>query len=54
MLLPFSHCLGKNKMEEYPQLTRFCYTAEELHKEYGLSMEGVLAKDLSDKDLSDD
>lgn len=48
------HIAGKNKMEEYPQLSRFCYTAEELHKEYGLSMEGVLAKDISDKDLSDD
>ena len=41
-------------MEEYPQLTRFYYTAEELYEEYGLSMEGVLPKDISDKDLPDD
>ena len=32
----------------------FFYTAEELHKEYGLSMEGKVAKDISDKDLLDD
>ena len=45
---------GKNKMEEYPILTRFCYTAEELHEEYGLSLEGVLPKDLTEEDLPND
>ncbi|MCO5564652.1 hypothetical protein L7F22_018318 [Adiantum nelumboides] len=29
---------GKNKMDEYPILNKFCYTAEELHEEYGLSL----------------
>ncbi len=38
-------------MEEYPQLSKFCYTAEDLHKEYGLSLEGVLPKDLNDDAL---
>ena len=38
-------------MEEYPILTKFCYTAEELYKEYGLSIEGVLPKDLTEEDL---
>ena len=41
-------------MEEYPILTKFCYTAEELHEEYGLSIDGVLPKDLTDEDLPDD
>ena len=41
-------------MEEYPILTKFCYTAEELHEEYGLSIEGVLSKDLTEEDLPAD
>ena len=41
-------------MEEYPLLTKFCYTAKDLHAEYGLSMEGVLPKDLSNENLFDD
>lgn len=41
-------------MEEYPLLTRFCYTAEDLHEAYGLSLEGVLPKDLNDDDLPAD
>ena len=41
-------------MEEYPILTKFFYTAKELHEEYGLSIEGVLPKDLTDEDLPDD
>ena len=36
---------------EYPKLSRFCYSALELHAEYGLSMEGKLPKDLTDEDL---
>ena len=31
-------------MEEYPLLTRFCYTAEDLHEEYGLSTGGGAPK----------
>lgn len=38
-------------MEEYPQQIKFCYTAEDLHEEYGLSLEGKLPKDLTDEDL---
>ena len=38
-------------MEEYPQQIKFCYTAEDLHEEYGLSLEGKLPKDLIDEDL---
>ncbi|MCO5609868.1 hypothetical protein L7F22_064101 [Adiantum nelumboides] len=30
---------GKNRMDEYPIHNKFCYTAEELHEEYGLSIE---------------
>ena len=41
-------------MEEYPLLTRFCYIVENLHEEYGLSLEGVLPKDLNDDDLPTD
>ena len=41
-------------MEEYPTLTRFCYTAEELHEEYGLSLEGALPKDLTEENLPND
>ena len=41
-------------MDEYPILNKFCYTAEELHEEYGLSLEGKVARDLSDYDLPDD
>ncbi|MCO5604150.1 hypothetical protein L7F22_058310 [Adiantum nelumboides] len=44
----------KNRMDEYPILNKFCYTAEELHEEYGLSLEGKVAKDLSGYDLPDD
>lgn len=38
-------------MEEYPQQIKFCYTAQDLHEEYGLSLEGKLSKDLTDEDL---
>ena len=41
-------------MEEYPTLTRFCYTAKELHEEYGLNLEGVLPKDLTEEYLPND
>ena len=41
-------------MDEYPILNKFCYTAEELHEEYGLSLEGKVARDLSECDLPDD
>ncbi|MCO5578582.1 hypothetical protein L7F22_032426 [Adiantum nelumboides] len=41
-------------MDEYPILNKFCYTTEELHEEYGLSIEGKVAKDLSSYDLPDD
>ncbi|MCO5606575.1 hypothetical protein L7F22_060763 [Adiantum nelumboides] len=29
----------KNRMDEYPILNKFCYTAKELHEEYGLNLE---------------
>ncbi|MCO5576451.1 hypothetical protein L7F22_030261 [Adiantum nelumboides] len=45
---------GKNRMDEYPILNKFYYTAEELHEEYGLSLEVKVAKDLSGYDLPDD
>ena len=38
-------------MEEYPILTSICYTVKELHEEYGLSLEGVLPKDLIEENL---
>ncbi|MCO5550907.1 hypothetical protein L7F22_004401 [Adiantum nelumboides] len=42
------------KALEYPQLSKFCFSAEELHEEYGLSLKGKLRKELSDKDISDE
>ncbi|MCO5555374.1 hypothetical protein L7F22_008920 [Adiantum nelumboides] len=42
--------MGKNKMEDYPQLTKFCYIVEELHEEYGLRLQGLLPKDIT-KDI---
>lgn len=45
---------GKNKMEHYPLLTKFYHTAEELHEEYGLSLQGVLPKDLNEVMLPKD
>ncbi|MCO5593115.1 hypothetical protein L7F22_047121 [Adiantum nelumboides] len=39
------------KALEYPRLSKFCFSAEELHEEYGLSLEGKLPKELSDKDI---
>ncbi|MCO5597884.1 hypothetical protein L7F22_051969 [Adiantum nelumboides] len=45
---------GENRMDEYPILNKFCYTVQELHEEYGLSIQGKVAKDLSGYDLPDD
>ncbi|MCO5603239.1 hypothetical protein L7F22_057387 [Adiantum nelumboides] len=39
---------------EYPRLSKFFFSAEELHEEYGLSLEGKLPKELSDKDIPDE
>ncbi|MCO5573587.1 hypothetical protein L7F22_027359 [Adiantum nelumboides] len=39
-----------SKALEYLRLTKFCFLAEELHEEYGLSLEG-LPKELSEKDI---
>ncbi len=39
---------------EYPRLSRFCFSAKELHEEYGLNLEGKLPKDLADKNISDE
>ncbi|MCO5582630.1 hypothetical protein L7F22_036528 [Adiantum nelumboides] len=44
--------VGKNKMEDYPQLTKFCYIVEELHEEYGLRLQGLLPKDITKDILS--
>ena len=38
-------------MDKYPQQTKFYYIVEELHVQYGLSLEGKLAQDLDDEDL---
>ncbi|MCO5551548.1 hypothetical protein L7F22_005052 [Adiantum nelumboides] len=39
-----------SKALEYPRLSKFCLI-EELYEEYGLSLEGKLPKELSDKDI---
>ncbi|MCO5579714.1 hypothetical protein L7F22_033574 [Adiantum nelumboides] len=39
------------KALEYPRLSKFCFSAKELHEEYVLSLEGKLPKELSDKDI---
>ncbi|MCO5576747.1 hypothetical protein L7F22_030566 [Adiantum nelumboides] len=39
---------------EYPRLSKFCFSIKEVHEEYGLSLEGKLPKDLSDKDIPDE
>ncbi|MCO5578247.1 hypothetical protein L7F22_032086 [Adiantum nelumboides] len=36
-----------------PRLSRFCYSAEDLHSEYGLSLEGKLPRDIADYEISD-
>ncbi|MCO5603174.1 hypothetical protein L7F22_057321 [Adiantum nelumboides] len=38
---------------QYPKQTQFCYTGEELHEEYGLSLEGKLYQHLDDADVTD-
>ncbi|MCO5580028.1 hypothetical protein L7F22_033894 [Adiantum nelumboides] len=38
---------------QYPKQTRFCYIREELHEEYGLSLEGKLYQHLGDADVTD-
>ncbi|MCO5603566.1 hypothetical protein L7F22_057717 [Adiantum nelumboides] len=42
------------KALEYPQLSKFCFSAKELHEEYGLSLEGKLLKELLDKYIPDE
>ena len=39
---------------QYPKQTQFCYTRHDLHKEYGLSLEGKLYQHLSDEDVRDE
>ncbi|MCO5576113.1 hypothetical protein L7F22_029920 [Adiantum nelumboides] len=39
---------------EYPRLSKFCFSTEELHEENGLNLERKLQKDLSDKDIPDE
>ncbi|MCO5584377.1 hypothetical protein L7F22_038303 [Adiantum nelumboides] len=43
-----------SKVEVKSRLSKFCFLAEELHEEYGLSLEGKLPKELSDKDIRDE
>ncbi|MCO5579377.1 hypothetical protein L7F22_033232 [Adiantum nelumboides] len=38
---------------QYPRLSRFCYSVENLHSEYGLSLEGKLPRDIADDEISD-
>ncbi|MCO5614993.1 hypothetical protein L7F22_069280 [Adiantum nelumboides] len=38
---------------QYPRLSKFCYLAEDLHSEYGLSLEGKLPRDIADDKISD-
>ena len=38
---------------QYPRLSRFCYSAEDLHSEYGLSLEGKLPRDIADDEILD-
>ncbi|MCO5550580.1 hypothetical protein L7F22_004068 [Adiantum nelumboides] len=42
------------KALEYLRLSKFCFSAKELHEEYGISLEGKLPKELSDKDIPDE
>ena len=36
---------------QYPRLARFCYSAEDLHSEYGLSLEGKLPREIADDEI---
>lgn len=38
---------------QYPKQSQFCYTRDDLHDEYGLSLEGKLYQNLDVEDLSD-
>ncbi|MCO5586917.1 hypothetical protein L7F22_040861 [Adiantum nelumboides] len=38
---------------QYPRLSKFCYSAEDLHSEYGLNLEGKLPRDIADDEISD-
>ncbi|MCO5615108.1 hypothetical protein L7F22_069397 [Adiantum nelumboides] len=38
---------------QYPRLSRFCYSAEDQHSEYGLSLKGKLPRDIADDEISD-
>ncbi|MCO5561560.1 hypothetical protein L7F22_015180 [Adiantum nelumboides] len=38
---------------QYPRLYKFCYSADDLHSEYGLSLEGKLPRDIVDDEISD-
>ncbi|MCO5584288.1 hypothetical protein L7F22_038212 [Adiantum nelumboides] len=38
---------------QYPRLSKFCYSADDLHSEYGLSLEGKLPRDIADDEISD-
>ncbi|MCO5557948.1 hypothetical protein L7F22_011522 [Adiantum nelumboides] len=39
---------------EYPRLSTFCFSIEELHEEYGLSLEEKLPKELTNKEIPDE
>ncbi|MCO5606871.1 hypothetical protein L7F22_061062 [Adiantum nelumboides] len=43
-----------SKALEYPRLSKFCFSAKELHEEYALNLEGKLPKELSNKDIPDE
>ncbi|MCO5566966.1 hypothetical protein L7F22_020649 [Adiantum nelumboides] len=36
---------------QYPRLSKFCYSADDLHSEYGLSLEGKLPRDIADEEI---
>lgn len=51
---PLSNRSGKRAPTfEYPRLTRFCTTSQELHEKYGLSLSGKLSSHISDNGLLD-
>ncbi|MCO5596931.1 hypothetical protein L7F22_051002 [Adiantum nelumboides] len=45
---------NSSKALKYPRLSKFYFSAEEMHEEYGLTLEGKLPKELSYKDIPDE
>ncbi|MCO5593828.1 hypothetical protein L7F22_047846 [Adiantum nelumboides] len=52
-IVPYIEKLVLGAACQYPCLSRFCYSADDLHSEYGLSLEGKLPRDIADDEILD-